>query len=141
MENDSLDIIFKKQCELQKQYGFDFGELISSHGQNSSIIGTMLVDNIDCIHNELEELRNCIFWKHWCDEAKEGRKNEVRDVQNARVEVIDILHFFVNICVLLGLDSEDVLRLYLQKNKVNFARQELGYPMEGKTEEDNKEIK
>jgi hypothetical protein len=40
----------------------------------------------------------------------------------------------------VGLDAHDVVELYRQKLKVNHARQDSGYSMTGKTEDDNKGI-
>jgi len=40
----------------------------------------------------------------------------------------------------LGLDADDVVRLYEQKLKVNHERQDNGYSMATKTEDDNKDI-
>jgi phosphoribosyl-ATP pyrophosphohydrolase len=91
--------------------------------------------------NELEELRNCTFWKHWCKEAKQGRRFEIHDLQNARVEVTDMLFFWISLAQCLGLDADDVVRLYNQKLEVNHNRQNNGYSMATKTEDDNKNIK
>jgi len=90
--------------------------------------------------NELEELRNCMYWKHWCKEAKEGRRFELHDLQNARVEVTDMLFFWISLALSLGLNADDVMKLYNQKLTVNHNRQNNGYSMATKTEDDNKNI-
>ena len=63
-------------------------------------------------------------WKHWYREAKEGRQYQLQDVQNARVEAIDMLFFWVSICQLLGLSPADIYRLYGAKLGINHARQD-----------------
>ena len=90
--------------------------------------------------NELEELRDCTYWKHWCKEAKQGRRFELHDLQNARVEVIDMLFFWISLAQCVGLDAEDAYNLYMQKLRVNHSRQDGGYSMTEKTEDDNKNI-
>ena len=90
--------------------------------------------------NELEELRDCMYWKHWCKEAKEGRRFELHDLQNARVEVIDLLFFWISMAQCVGLDAHDVMDLYKQKLQVNHQRQQDNYSMANKTEDDNKHI-
>ena len=95
---------------------------------------------MDTALNELEELRDCTFWKHWCKEAKKGERFFLHDLQNARVEVIDMLFFWISLAQCLGLDADDCLRLYEQKWKVNWNRQDNDYSMADKTEDDNKGI-
>ncbi len=90
--------------------------------------------------NELEELRDCTFWKHWCQEAKAGQRFEIHDLQNARVEVIDLLFFWISMAQCVGLSADDVYDLYLQKLDVNHKRQDDSYSMTGKDESDNKSI-
>ena len=42
-------------------------------------------------------------------------------------ELVDILHFWVSACQVMGLSAEDVFRMYAQKNAINAQRQERGY--------------
>ncbi len=133
-----LDEIFKLQAELNKRIGFDTEALHDDFDPQKA--GQWLNDYIAAASNELEELRDCTFWKHWCAEAKEGKRFALHDLQNARVEVIDLLFFWVSLAQCVGLNAEDVHHLYLQKLKVNHQRQEQGYAMTGKDESDNQQI-
>lgn len=54
---------------------------------------------------EYAELMDCVLWKHWSTEAKEGRRWELHDKQNARVELIDILFFLNCLAQTVGLSS------------------------------------
>ena len=47
--------------------------------------------------------------------------------QNIKVELVDILHFWVSACQVMGLSAEDVFRMYAQKNAINAKRQDTGY--------------
>lgn len=58
--------------------------------------------------------------------------------QNARVEVVDMIHFVVSLAQVLGLSADDVYSLYVKKNEVNFKRQDSGYAE--KDENDNKDL-
>ena len=40
---------------------------------------------------------------------------------------MDVLHFWMSACQVMGMSPEDVLRIYMEKNKVNFERQQSGY--------------
>ena len=133
-----LEKMFELQAELNKRIGYDTKALKDDFDPKSS--GKWLNDYLVAAGNELEELRDCTYWKHWCAEAKAGRRFEVHDLQNARVEVIDLLFFWISMAQCVGLDAEDVFNLYQQKLKVNHDRQANGYAMTGKDESDNKGI-
>ncbi|MGB0715029.1 MAG: dUTPase [Phycisphaerae bacterium] len=133
-----LDEMFQLQSELNRRIGYDTAAMAESFDPLTA--GRWLNDYIAAASNELEELRDSTYWKHWCAEAQAGRRFEVRDLQNARVEVIDLLFFWISMAQCLGLSASDVHRLYLQKLDVNHQRQEVGYSMDGKDESDNKNI-
>jgi hypothetical protein len=133
-----LDEIFKLQAELNKKIGFDTQDLRENFDPQTA--GQWLNDYIAAASNELEELRDCTFWKHWCAEAKEGRRFALHDLQNARVEVIDLLFFWVSMAQCVGLGAQDVYKLYLQKLKINHKRQDDRYSMTAKDETDNRRI-
>lgn len=69
---------------------------------------------------ELAELTDSVPWKWWA-------KYQQFDAQNARVEVVDMLHFLISLAQVLGMDADDLFNAYLKKNEVNFKRQESGY--------------
>jgi hypothetical protein len=130
--------IFKLQAELNKRIGFDTAAL---HGDfDAAKAGRWLNDYIAAASNELEELRDCTYWKHWCAEAKEGHRFALHDLQNARVEVIDLLFFWVSLAQCVGLNADDVYQLYLKKLQINHSRQDDRYSMTAKTEADNRQI-
>ncbi len=134
-----LQEMFEHQAALNRRIGFDAEALHRRFDPQTA--GQWLNNYIDAASNELEELRNCTFWKHWCAEAKRGERFKLHDLQNARVEVIDLLFFWISMAQCLGLDAHDVLDLYKQKLAVNQARQDRNYSMAGKTEHDNKSIR
>lgn len=80
---------------------------------------------------ELAELIDSVPWKWWA-------KYQTFDLQNARVEVVDLFHFLISLAQVLGLSADDVHNLYVQKNKLNFERQENGYTQ--KDNSDNRNI-
>jgi len=133
-----LDELFKLQAELNRRIGFD----AEAHRENldPQVAGKWLNDYIAASSNELEELRDCTFWKHWCSEARAGRRFELHDLQNARVEVIDLLFFWISMAQCLGLNADDVHKLYCQKLSVNHQRQDGEYSMKSKDESDNRNI-
>ncbi|MEK6675839.1 MAG: dUTPase [Planctomycetota bacterium] len=133
-----LQEMFDLQSQLNSRIGYDTRRLRESFDPLAA--GKWLNDYINAAANELEELRNCTFWKHWCSEAKQGRRFEIHDLQNARVEVIDLLFFWISLAQCVGLNADDVFKLYQQKLKVNHNRQDSDYSMSAKTEDDNRDL-
>ena len=133
-----LKELFKLQADLNRRIGFDAEALRENF--DPQVAGKWLNDYIAAASNELEELRDCTFWKHWCSEAKAGRRFELHDLQNARVEVIDLLFFWISLAQCAGLNAEDVFKLYRQKLDVNHQRQDQDYSMKSKDESDNRGI-
>ncbi len=138
-EKDRLAQLFEWQAQLNKRIGFDAPALRENF--DPKLAGEWLNNYLAAMSNELEELRDCMFWKHWCKEAKEGRRFEIHDLQNARVEVTDMLFFWISLALSLGMNADDAFRLYQQKLGVNHTRQDDNYSMANKTEDDNKGIK
>jgi len=133
-----LKEMFEAQAELNKRIGFDAEALHESF--DPQVGGRWLNDYIAAASNELEELRDCTYWKHWCKEAREGRRFAIHDLQNARVEVIDLLFFWISMAQCVGLSADDVRELYNKKLQVNHARQDADYSMSAKDESDNQRI-
>lgn len=133
---DSLEEIWPLQAALNKRAGFDtagMGESLrkaeglgeSAEAQQALLaVGRALKNYLDAMSAECHELQECLSWKHWYKEAREGRQYQLQDVQNARVEATDMLFFWVSICQLLGLSPEDVYRLYGKKLGINHNRQD-----------------
>lgn len=69
---------------------------------------------------ELAELTDSVPWKWWA-------KYQTFDAQNARVEVVDMLHFLISMAQVLGMSADDLFQAYLKKNEVNLRRQDSGY--------------
>lgn len=80
---------------------------------------------------ELAELTDSVPWKWWA-------KYQTFDQQNARVEVVDMLHFLISLAQVLGMSADDVFAAYAKKNQVNLQRQDSGYAR--KDAEDSKHI-
>ena len=149
MELTMLEDIFKMQLELN-DYVFKKNNLKDKSGNDlnmQSIIvsaekeemmvndlpNEWLVNYSKAIKEELLELDDELLWKWWS-------KDKV-DMQNIRVELIDILHFLVSAMMCAGLSAEKVFDIYRQKHAINIKRQDTEYNKKIKSEDDNKEIK
>lgn len=142
----SLEDIWPLQAELNRKAGFDtraLGAALAAAldaadtpnetpeadaeapaAEERLAAGRALKNYLDALAAECHELRDCLSWKHWYREAREGRQYELQDVQNARVEAADMLFFWVSVCQLLGLEPADVYRLCAAKLGINHRRQD-----------------
>lgn len=124
-EHDMLREIFRMQTELNQRIGVRPAEMTEAEQQ------TWILNYCRALTQEIAELTDSVPWKWWA-------KYQEYDKQNARVEVVDLIHFVVSIAQVLGLSADDVYQLYLKKNEVNFKRQDSGY--QEKDENDNKDL-
>ncbi len=146
--HDMLTRIFRMQTELN-DYVFRKNDLKDVSGNSltmetiyadvnrgalkvNDLPNTWLSNYSRAMREEIAELDEELLWKWWS-------KDEI-DIQNIRVELIDILHFLVSAMICSGLTPEKVYDIYRQKHAVNLNRQDSGYSKETKTEEDNRNI-
>ena len=130
----SLEDIWPLQGQLNAKAGFDtlaLGRHLAGTQDSREVpadvrvaVGRALKNYIDALAAECHEIHECLSWKHWYREARQGRQYELRDLQNARVEAADMLFFWISICQLLGLSPADVYRLYEKKLSINLRRQD-----------------
>jgi len=85
------------------------------------------------LQGEATELEQDLLWKWWS-------KDKI-DLQNIRVEIVDLMHFLTSLALTAGLTADEFHRLYTAKHRVNQERQEKGYSKDTKDESDNKGIK
>ncbi len=84
------------------------------------------------IEDELRELQQDLLWKWWSKDAL--------NLQNVRIELVDMLHFLVSAFISSGMTPDQLYAIYKQKHAANVARQDSGYSMKTKTEADNLRI-
>ena len=145
---DMLARIFAMQTELN-DYVFRKNGLTDNAGvpllmasiESAANAGALMVNDLPnlwisrygkAMEEELKELHADLLWKWWS-------KDRI-DLQNIRVELIDILHFLVSAMICSGLTAEQVYEIYRQKHAVNVKRQDSGYSKVTKDETDNKGI-
>ena len=146
---DMLKDIFSMQTDLNN-YVFKKNSLRDDKGKvldmksifDAAIEGRLMVNDLPnkwlvnyakAMEEEQKELNDELLWKWWS-------KDEI-DIQNIRVELIDILHFLVSAMISAGLTPERVFDVYKQKHAVNLNRQDSGYSKNTKSEDDNRDIK
>lgn len=104
------------------------GELGPNHLPN-----LWLRNYLKALESEAGELGEELLWKWWSKDRL--------DLQNIRVEIVDLMHFLTSLALCAGLDAAEFHRLYTQKHAVNQQRQEQGYSRATKDETDNQGVR
>ncbi len=125
-KEDMLQEMFRMQGLLNRRIGIrEAGEMSEEEQQK------WVLNYCRAMSQEIAELTDSIPWKWWARYQK-------FDLQNARVEVVDLFHFLISVAEILGMSAEDVFTYYRDKNKVNLQRQDSGYTT--KDESDNRGV-
>lgn len=124
----SIEEMFKMQKSLQ--------DTLSKTGRALDLDKACFKQKVDDISTqwrnmnlEMSELLERLPYKEWKSYSSEqlaGFQSEEEKLETL-YEVIDVFHFYLNICLALGIDGEMFKRLYATKNKENFDRQKRGY--------------
>lgn len=122
---DQLRELFRMQKALNERIG------VKTDAMDEAQQVQWTLNYCRAMTQEIAELTDSVPWKWWA-------KYQKFDVQNARVEVVDLFHFLISAAQVLGMTADDVFDAYLKKNAVNFQRQESGYV--AKNEDDSKHI-
>ncbi len=105
---DRLGTIFawqqRFQDELVERRGLDFDQRTWIQKQALALIV------------ELGEVLEAAQFKWW-------KNPEAWDPQHLHEELVDVLHFYVAMCLAAGMTAEDLFQGYLAKNQENFRRQ------------------
>jgi dimeric dUTPase (all-alpha-NTP-PPase superfamily) len=115
---DSLQKLLDAQDALQSEaYDGSPSELLTSDvGEAVNFIHW----NVTALTDELHELLGETSWKPWA-------KGEYVNLTAAKGELIDALHFLMNLAIVLNMDSEEIQERYFAKRAKNIKRQEDGY--------------
>lgn len=112
-----LTDIFDRQHRLQvESFGSD------PHALEGIELKNYLVTMTWALIDELSESMKHVNWKPWAsiDTVFHDRDKYVK-------ELVDALHFFVNLLLAARADGNEVYNRYLKKAEVNAQRQVMGY--------------
>jgi len=147
-ESDKLSDIFQLQGELNDGI-FKKQDIRGPDGQvltmaairaalNKNELGPNGLPNqwlrnyLRALQEEGKELEQDLLWKWW--------SKDKLDLQNVRVEIVDLMHFLTSLALTAGMTADEFHRLYTAKHRVNQERQDKGYSKDNKDESDNKKI-
>lgn len=105
---DKLDEIFAEQKELD--------EFIAKKRDIRFTKEEWIQKKAMALLVELSELLEEINYKWWKNPKQENE-------QAIKEELVDILHFYIGMCIDAGMDAQELFTIYRQKNKENHDRQ------------------
>ena len=111
----SLQDIFEEQIRLNQTINPDLYKEIS----DPEIRRQRFLQFELALRQESAEAIDSLNWKWW--------KKDDDDWDNIKIELVDMLHFWVSMCTVAGLEADEAINLYLKKNKLNHKRQDEGY--------------
>lgn len=127
MNKDMLTEIFLRQKELMDKYH----KIESENGLlqtdkcpvdiDDPFGQARLKDFAWRITEELAEAMHVLKNRSW---KKTWTKT---DREAYTIELIDAFHFFVELCILSGIEAEDLHKFYFMKSQINISRQKEGY--------------
>ncbi|MDR2577070.1 MAG: dUTPase [Puniceicoccales bacterium] len=117
--------LFELQRRFGERIGLHLNELTDEEKKD------WVLNYTRAMQQEIAELVDSLPWKWWA-------KYQEFDLQNARVELVDIFHFVISTALVLGMDENSLYEAFLKKNEVNHARQDSGYAR--KNPDDSKHI-
>lgn len=111
----SLQAIFDEQIRLNEKINPDlYKEICDPEVKRQRFMQFELA-----MRQEAAEAIDSLNWKWW--------KKDADDWDNIKIELVDMMHFWVSMCTVAGLSADDVIDLYLKKNQLNHKRQNEGY--------------
>ena len=125
--SDKLDLIFSRQRELMEKYH----EIEKANGllQTEDVPVNIhdaagqarLKDFAWRVTEELGEAMNTLKNKPW------KQSQMLTDETHYLEEIADAFHFFIELCILSGLDAQSLFDIYFDKSAVNKFRQRSNY--------------
>lgn len=106
---DKLDSIFALQKSLNED--------IATRRNLTYTSEEWIQKNILATISELSEVLDEVNFKWW-------KNPKAADSAALKEELVDVLHFFVSMCLHAGMTADELYAVYLSKNEENHLRQE-----------------
>ncbi len=107
-----FDYLLGKQLGTEKMWNRDVNP------SDPEAVSTYIREVILCAEDELHEVLNEVHWKPW--KTPRG----IKDLNNYREEMADVLHFILDLYLAAGLTGMDIVADYLSKSEKNKTRHE-----------------
>lgn len=135
-ENTLGDIMSLQKDTQLNVYGYDFSnmtlrEIMSFWHANTHALIDELHEATDALGGIKDGSGNAI-WKYWKKDYSKYANIKFSDLSKSdqlecKFEIVDILHFFLNMAISIGMTPQEMYNMYMSKNKENRDRQAKGY--------------
>ena len=134
---DTLGDIMSLQKDTQNNvYGWNFENMTLREIMNFWHVNTHSL--IDEIHEATDSLGGVkdgsgnAIWKYWKKDFSKYANMKFSDLSPAdqlecKFEIVDMLHFFMNYAISIGMTPQELYNMYMSKNRENRDRQARGY--------------
>ena len=130
------DIMNTQKNTQETVYNFDFSnmtlrELADFWLVNQHSLQDEMHEAIDALGGINDGIGNSV-WKYWKKDNHKAATMKISDLSEAdllelKFEIVDMLHFFTNYAVSIGMTPEEMYNMYMSKNQENRDRQKRGY--------------
>lgn len=119
---DKLGEMFAHQYQLQERLDV-YKRIAGNDSMKQKYINQMLL----ACHEEVTEIMRETAYKNPEFVEFGWKKGQQANNDNFKKEIIDLMHFVINLALVSGMDSTEFYERYLNKNKENFVRQDTNY--------------
>lgn len=126
MNTEALNYIFEKQKQFQTESIGDEIENLSEKEKSKFIHE----HSYFIIEEVTEMLRTQRYHKSWRDDSQWDKEKIARSIKEGKEEAVDVFIFLINVMFMMGIDADELLKLYMDKLETNKKRQtdiEMGY--------------
>jgi dimeric dUTPase (all-alpha-NTP-PPase superfamily) len=117
-----LELVFYYQNKLQERLG-TWDKIHNNPSLKQQWINQMIL----AMFEETVEIMRETPYKNPNFVPFGWKKTQLGDSEKFKGELVDLLHFFVNLCIGAELGPDELVQRYLAKNKINHERQDHGY--------------
>lgn len=104
---------------LQQKRGFPKFPIDLTTKDGQHFCKTIAYEAMGELFESIQELKN----------SKGHRATEIAELDRSKLveELVDSLHYYVELCLLMGVSSDELFSAYIKKGEVNTSRIENGY--------------
>lgn len=111
-----------KQQQLQEKLGV-IDKINKSTVMKQAYINQMIL----ACYEEVTEIMRETCYKHPSYTDFGWKKNQKFNFDYMKEEIVDLMHFVLNLALISGMDAEEFFNIYCRKNKINIRRNENDY--------------
>lgn len=119
---DKLEEIWAHQYALQERLG-----TLSKAKESDSMKQQYINQMILALHEEAVEIMRETAYKNPEFVPFGWKKGQQFNNEKFKEEIIDIIHFVMNLCIISEMGPNEIYERYLNKNKENHVRQDENY--------------